>query len=86
MLTCRELVQQEASDYIDQQLSWRRRVGVALHLLMCGNCRQFLRQFKQLSEIVRRQPPEPVDDAKVQLLANRLHYLHNHPGTREEKK
>ena len=57
MLTCRE-VADKASAMVDGELGLRERIGVRLHLLMCGNCRRFVRQFKTLvdSLALRSEP------------------------------
>ena len=47
MLTCRE-VAEKSSAMVDGELELRERVGLRFHLLMCANCRRFVRQFKSL--------------------------------------
>ncbi|MFU8820909.1 MAG: zf-HC2 domain-containing protein [Gammaproteobacteria bacterium] len=47
MLTCRE-VTRHASDYLDRELPWRRRLAVRLHLLMCTKCRRLVHHLRQL--------------------------------------
>ena len=39
MTSCRELTEQ-ASDYLEHQLSRRRRLAIRLHLLICEGCRR----------------------------------------------
>ncbi len=57
MLTCRE-VAEKASALVDGELDLRERIGLRLHLLMCANCRRFVRQFKTLvdSLALRSEP------------------------------
>lgn len=45
MLKCRD-VSHLASDYIDQQLTWRKRLSLQVHLFICVNCRRFMSQFR----------------------------------------
>jgi len=45
MLKCRE-VSSQASDYIDHELQGMQRLNMALHLLLCGRCRRFVRQLR----------------------------------------
>lgn len=47
MLKCRELVA-ESSALLEGELSWRQRMSVRMHVLMCHRCRRFLRQFRNL--------------------------------------
>lgn len=44
MLSCKEVAAQ-ASDFKDKNLSWHRALSFKLHLLMCGHCQRFIRQF-----------------------------------------
>lgn len=52
MLKCRE-VSHKASLYLEGELPWRERVAMRVHLLMCNDCRRFLRQ---LSGLIRAIP------------------------------
>lgn len=45
MLRCNQIAQQ-ASDYIDQQHSWRQRLAFRLHLFICRNCRRYISQLR----------------------------------------
>jgi len=45
MLKCKDVVA-NATDYIDKELSWSQSMNMALHLLMCGHCRRFIKYFK----------------------------------------
>ena len=47
MLTCQE-VTAKASLMVDGELGFRERIAVRMHLMMCGNCRRFARQFEAL--------------------------------------
>ncbi|WP_461521097.1 anti-sigma factor family protein [Porticoccus sp.] len=47
MLSCREVVI-NADQLLDGELSWRRRLAVKVHLLICHNCRRYLRQLQRL--------------------------------------
>jgi len=79
MLTCRELVQTQASDYIDKQLSFRKRAAIMIHLLMCGDCRLFVTQFRQLGRVIMNRPLARVDELTVKRVSERLHFIHTHP-------
>lgn len=41
-----EKVAEQASDYLDQNMSFSKRLKMRLHLLMCSHCRNFVRQFE----------------------------------------
>ncbi len=83
MLTCRELVQARASDYLDGQLNWRQRIGVRFHLLLCDHCRRFVRQLALVRKVLVRRPERPVAEADVTALAERLYRQHRHASGHE---
>lgn len=62
MLNCRDLAHKHASDYIDHQLNWRVRTAVRLHLLLCNQCRRFIRQLRQVRAVLRqRENQQPIN-------------------------
>lgn len=61
MLMCKQ-VSHLVSEAMDRPLSFRERVGVRTHLLMCHGCRHFAAQVKFLREALRRQPDPLADD------------------------
>lgn len=80
MLKCREFTSM-ASEYIDGQLPWPRRVAMRFHLLICDHCRRFIRGWRQTVKVLkqldrgREAPPEAllqrIDDALEQRLSAR---------------
>jgi anti-sigma factor RsiW len=65
MLTCRE-VTGSASRLIDGELTFRERLGVRVHLVVCGHCRRFVRQLQRLVDSLSLRPspstPQPADE------------------------
>jgi len=51
--TCKE-VSQLASDALVEELAWRQRWGLRLHLWVCENCRRFVKQLRFLHQASRR--------------------------------
>lgn len=92
MLTCRELAQRYASDYLDGQLGWRARFGVRCHLLICEHCRRFVAQLRKVRTLLRdRVPsdsiPSPAEEAAARELGGRLAAAYTaHKQSPEEKK
>jgi predicted anti-sigma-YlaC factor YlaD len=72
MLTCRELAQTMASDYLDAQLTWRERAAVRFHLLICNHCRRFMRQLTLVRGLLARRSEPPPAEPKVREIAERL--------------
>lgn len=68
MRFCRH-VAQRGSDYLGRTLPWPARLGFALHLRMCRNCRRFLEQIRQTSRLLGNAPspavPPAIEDALV---------------------
>lgn len=59
-LTCRDVTEQ-ASDYLEGDLPWGRRMVFRFHLAMCGACRTFVQQI----DLVRRALPLTRDDVAL---------------------
>lgn len=47
MLTCRELAQ-DPELLLADELPWRHRLSVRMHLLMCRHCRRYVSQLRVL--------------------------------------
>lgn len=69
MLTCKELVAR-SSDLLDEQLGFREKLALRRHLLLCRNCRRYLRQMRLVRATLRALPEQP--SADTDLLAARL--------------
>ncbi|MGD2129416.1 MAG: zf-HC2 domain-containing protein [Lysobacterales bacterium] len=76
MLTCRDLVQSDASDYLDGQLGWWHRMAVRAHLMLCAHCRRFMKQMKLLREVLALRPEAPQTEEEMKALADKLHQQH----------
>jgi len=53
MLTCKEVSKSIASDELTTT-SWRQRLSVKLHLLMCRHCRRYARQMRAIGEAAKQ--------------------------------
>jgi anti-sigma factor RsiW len=78
MLSCRELHQQQASNYLDGYLPWRKRLAVGTHLALCSACRRFLRQLRLVKAVLREQPDAALADSEARPLAARLYTVFRH--------
>ena len=68
-LTCRELVEL-VTDYLDGSLSRRDRARFEAHIAACGNCTQYVEQFREtirLTGTLRETDVSP--EAEAALLA-----------------
>jgi predicted anti-sigma-YlaC factor YlaD len=59
MLSCKEITEL-ATDYLDKDLPWRKRLQVRAHLWMCAHCRRYMEQMRMVVELMRRLPAEPL--------------------------
>lgn len=67
MLRCDQVVHR-ADELVDgTPLSFRERLALRMHLLMCHHCRRYVRQLKLLVAALHRsdEPAEPADVEKV---------------------
>jgi anti-sigma factor ChrR (cupin superfamily) len=72
MFSCRQ-VHDHASALVDRELSTREAVAVRLHLLMCGACRRFIRQFRLLTRALRHEAQAaPVPAATIDRIVARI--------------
>jgi predicted anti-sigma-YlaC factor YlaD len=69
MLTCRQMTEL-ITDYLEGRLPWMDRARFRLHIGMCKNCREYLKQMKLSVAVLGAMPVEPVpDDVMEELLA-----------------
>lgn len=71
MLTCRDIARQ-ASDYVDGHLTVRQRLAFAFHLLLCGQCREFLRQLRLAVGLYQRLPPKELNQQEAESLVEKI--------------
>lgn len=72
MASCKE-ISVLLSKSCDQDLSWRERWAVRVHLLYCRGCMQFGKQLRFLRRAGRRlaQPETLLEEVKLSLAARR---------------
>ncbi|GAA4359378.1 zf-HC2 domain-containing protein [Kangiella marina] len=68
MLSCKHTIAQ-GTDYLDKELGFWRKVEMKMHLMICVNCRRYVKQLKQtvimLSKGQFKQPSkEQIDQLK----------------------
>jgi hypothetical protein len=71
MLKCRDIAHQ-ASDYLDRHLTLRQRLAVATHLLLCGNCRAFIRHMRTSIAYYRELPAREIDEEQAAAIAEKV--------------
>ncbi len=62
MMTCEEVANLVASDEF-KEAWWGRRMGLRLHLLMCGDCRRYAKQLRALGAYARNRWGPQVEDS-----------------------
>ena len=79
MLKCRDIAT-VASDYLDANQTLKQRLAVAMHLLICGHCRAFIRHLRLALVYYRRLPVQTLDDAEAAVITQRaIGKHHQHP-------
>jgi hypothetical protein len=71
MLKCRD-VSEMASDYLDSGLTLRARLGMRLHLALCGMCRAYLDQLRKTTRLLGQgtlPPAAPETEARLVMAA-----------------
>jgi hypothetical protein len=71
MLTCKDIAKQ-ASDYVDGQMTVRQRLAFAFHLLVCGQCREFLRQLRLAVSFYQRMPAKELSAQEADAIVARI--------------
>ena len=60
------------SEYMERELPFHKRLFFRLHLIMCHNCRRYLKQFKKTVELTGKIPKENPPKELVELLEKTL--------------
>jgi len=72
MLQCKQVTRLVASGEVET-LSWRGRIRLRLHLLMCRHCRNYTRQMAAIGRAVRDiWADRPVDEATRERLEREI--------------
>jgi len=59
MLTCKELTEL-VTDYLEGRLPLGSNLSFRLHVMMCRNCREYLREMKIIVRTLGALPPDPI--------------------------
>ncbi len=72
MLTCKDVCD-DATRLLDENTGLVERIGLRIHLLMCKECRRFIRQFKLMTGAASAlgEVDAPTDD-EIDALVNQL--------------
>lgn len=70
MLSCKDF-NERSSAWLADELSWRERLSMRMHWLMCHHCRRWLRQLRALILGVRHMHGE-ADDQEVARVLERI--------------
>lgn len=67
MLSCKQ-VATLASDYLDKNTDSKLRWKIRVHLMMCANCRRFMRHLKITQQVAAGMEQQPVEVDAEQIL------------------
>lgn len=72
MLRCNEVTRLHASEEL-RRASWRTRLAVRVHLMMCRWCRRYVRELISIGEAARRAArARALDPQQVEALVRRV--------------
>lgn len=71
MLTCKDIAKQ-ASEYVDGHQTLRQRLAFVLHLLLCGQCREFLRQLRLAVRFYHRLPARELSRQEAEAVVSKV--------------
>lgn len=66
MFNCKD-ISRLVSESMDRRLSWRQRLGIRFHLLMCRYCTRYQKQLLLLRRLLRQQA-QPDQDTSLPTL------------------
>jgi anti-sigma factor RsiW len=80
MMSCKE-VTEAATDYLDGNLPFWRKMALRMHVAMCRHCRAFLDQLRKTVALLGQLPQAPVaQETRAELV--RQFRERNKPGAR----
>lgn len=71
MLMCKDLAE-IASDYIDDELTSRRKLSVKVHLMMCKDCRTFIGNLRTTTDLFKVHSSGRVDEEFLRRVGERV--------------
>ncbi len=60
MLSCKD-ISHLASDFTDKNLSSMMKIQMKVHLFICKDCRNFIKQFQLSINAIKQAKPHPID-------------------------
>lgn len=79
MLSCKD-ISQLASEHIDNEMPFFKRMQFRMHLMMCKNCRRFVEQFQlTIESISHLTPPKPCESETNQQVARLMEIARTPP-------
>ena len=72
MLKCKDVVEKADALVDGTPMSWRERLAMRLHLLMCHHCRRYVRQLRALVATLRRTEAPRNNDEEVERILQEL--------------
>lgn len=74
ILTCRD-VEEFMIDYVDGGMSLLTRLQFTMHVMICSDCRKYLKMYKDTIALGKRVFDRPDDDAAGQVPDEILHAI-----------
>jgi predicted anti-sigma-YlaC factor YlaD len=71
MLNCKEITE-IASDYLDNNLDWRKRFSVRFHLFICEHCNRFVKHLELTIGAMRKKPRQSATEEEIRHIISNI--------------
>ncbi|NRB37436.1 MAG: anti-sigma factor [Pseudomonadales bacterium] len=71
MLKCKDIAEQ-SSEFVDQQFSMKQKAAYFFHLLMCGQCRRYIQQFRLMIKQSKNLQQKPISDETAEKILQQV--------------
>lgn len=82
MFSCKD-IHDRASQFVDGETTMLTKVGVLMHILMCGKCRLFIKQLRLTIASIRQLPDKQKTAQDLDALADKI--LAKNKSAKQEK-
>jgi len=71
MLTCKD-ISTLSDEYLDGELSFKKKLSVKLHLAICKNCRRYLNYLQLTIDVVRQSEKSYLEKIKIDEIMSKV--------------
>ncbi len=83
---CREVAELASRELDNENLPWRKRISMRLHILTCQGCQNYLKHLRFMREVFTRPEAEGAGESSVTLSSDAKERLKNALKTADSQK